>query len=187
MSKNPIASLRAFTREERRIVRTASIPMVSEPREFSRVRTTPHAQAQVLAGALRTAPRDQRPFRLLTEKIAPFKRVRGKIKEPTLFLPSIDLQLPFDSVQSIKEIQSTGFALVAYASLHFRPDDELRYKVGRNGKATAGELSAPLQPGLTACESVLLDFFPIFPVAENAWRKVQSASPNALNRIARRR
>ena len=148
---------------------------------------TAHAQAQVRASAHRTPPRDPRPFRLLTEKIAPFKRVRGKIKEPTLFLPSIDLQLPFDPVQSIKEIQSAGFAPVAYASLHFRPDDELRYKVGRNGKATAGELSAPFQPGLTACKSVLLDFFPIFPVAENAWRKVQSALPNGLNRIARRR
>ena len=145
------------------------MPTVSEPREFSRGATA-HAQAQVRASAHRTPLRDPRPFRLLTEKIAPFKRVRGKIKEPTFFLPSIDLQFPVDPVKAIKEIQSAGFALVDYASLHFWPDDELRYEVARNGKATAGKLSDALKPGPTACGSVLLDFFPIFPVAENAWR-----------------
>jgi predicted methyltransferase len=37
----------------------------------------------------------------------------------------------FDPVKAIKEIQSAGFELVDYSSLHFRPDDELRYEVGR--------------------------------------------------------
>ncbi len=37
----------------------------------------------------------------------------------------------FDPVKAIKEIQSAGFVLVDYSSLHFRPDDELRYEVGR--------------------------------------------------------
>jgi len=37
----------------------------------------------------------------------------------------------FDSVKAIKEIQSAGFELVDYSSLHARPDDELRYEVGR--------------------------------------------------------
>ena len=34
-------------------------------------------------------------------------------------------------MKAIKEIQSAGFVLVDYASLHFRADDELRYEVGR--------------------------------------------------------
>lgn len=36
-----------------------------------------------------------------------------------------------DPVLVIKEIQAAGFELVDYATLHFRPDDELRYEVGR--------------------------------------------------------
>ena len=36
-----------------------------------------------------------------------------------------------DPVLAIKEIQSAGFKLVDYSDLHFRPDDELRYEVGR--------------------------------------------------------
>ena len=36
-----------------------------------------------------------------------------------------------DPVKAIKEIQSAGFELVDYSDLHFRPDDELRYEVGR--------------------------------------------------------
>ena len=36
-----------------------------------------------------------------------------------------------DPVKAIMEIQSAGFELVDYATLHFRPDDELRYEVGR--------------------------------------------------------
>ncbi len=37
-----------------------------------------------------------------------------------------------DPVMAIKEIQAAGFQLVDYATLHFRPDDELRYEVGRH-------------------------------------------------------
>jgi predicted methyltransferase len=37
----------------------------------------------------------------------------------------------FDPVKAIKEIQSAGFELLDFASLHFRADDELRYEVGR--------------------------------------------------------
>ena len=36
-----------------------------------------------------------------------------------------------DPVLAIMEIQAAGFELVYYATLHFRPDDELRYEVGR--------------------------------------------------------
>jgi len=36
-----------------------------------------------------------------------------------------------DPVLAIKEIQAAGFELVDYATLHYRPDDELRYEVGR--------------------------------------------------------
>ena len=36
-----------------------------------------------------------------------------------------------DPVQMIKEIQAVGFELVDYSDLHYRPDDELRYEVGR--------------------------------------------------------
>lgn len=36
-----------------------------------------------------------------------------------------------DPVLAIMEIQAAGFELVDYATLHFRPDDELRYEVGR--------------------------------------------------------
>ncbi|MGB1685267.1 MAG: class I SAM-dependent methyltransferase, partial [Pseudomonadales bacterium] len=36
-----------------------------------------------------------------------------------------------DPVQMIKEIESAGFRLVDYSTLHYRPDDELRYEVGR--------------------------------------------------------
>ena len=37
----------------------------------------------------------------------------------------------FDPVKAIKEIQAAGFELVDYSDLHYRPDDELRYEVGR--------------------------------------------------------
>jgi len=36
-----------------------------------------------------------------------------------------------DPVQMIKEIQTAGFEFVDYSDLHYRPDDELRYEVGR--------------------------------------------------------
>ncbi|MCH8334323.1 MAG: class I SAM-dependent methyltransferase [Proteobacteria bacterium] len=36
-----------------------------------------------------------------------------------------------DVVQIIKEIQDAGFKFVDYSDLHYRPDDELRYEVGR--------------------------------------------------------
>lgn len=41
-----------------------------------------------------------------------------------------------DPVLAIKEIQAAGFVLVNFSNLHFRPDDELRYEVGR--KTVAG-------------------------------------------------
>ncbi len=36
-----------------------------------------------------------------------------------------------DPVMAIKEIQAAGFEFVDYATMHARPDDELRYEVGR--------------------------------------------------------
>jgi len=36
-----------------------------------------------------------------------------------------------DPVQMIKEIEAAGFEFVDYSPLHYRPDDELRYEVGR--------------------------------------------------------
>ena len=36
-----------------------------------------------------------------------------------------------DPVLVIKEIQSAGFELVDFSELHYRPDDELRFEVGR--------------------------------------------------------
>ena len=36
-----------------------------------------------------------------------------------------------DPVRMILEIQSVGFELVDFSDLHYRPDDELRYEVGR--------------------------------------------------------
>ena len=36
-----------------------------------------------------------------------------------------------DPVQVIKEITAAGFEFVDYSSLHYKPDDELRYEVGR--------------------------------------------------------
>ncbi len=36
-----------------------------------------------------------------------------------------------DVVQIIKEVQEAGFILEDYSDLHYRPDDELRYEVGR--------------------------------------------------------
>ena len=36
-----------------------------------------------------------------------------------------------DVVQIIKEVQASGFELVDYSGLHYRPDDELRFEVGR--------------------------------------------------------
>jgi len=36
-----------------------------------------------------------------------------------------------DPVLVIKEVQDAGFEFVDYSTLHYRPDDELRYEVGR--------------------------------------------------------
>ena len=36
-----------------------------------------------------------------------------------------------DPVLAIKEIEAAGFEFVDYSNLHYRPDDELRYEVGR--------------------------------------------------------
>lgn len=36
-----------------------------------------------------------------------------------------------DPVRTIKEVQAAGFEFVDYSDLHYRPDDELRYEVGR--------------------------------------------------------
>lgn len=36
-----------------------------------------------------------------------------------------------DPVQIIKEIEAAGFEFVDYSTLHYTPDDELRYEVGR--------------------------------------------------------
>lgn len=36
-----------------------------------------------------------------------------------------------DPVLAIKEIQAAGFELADFSDLHYRPDDELRYEVGR--------------------------------------------------------
>lgn len=36
-----------------------------------------------------------------------------------------------DPVLAIKEIQDAGFILIDYSTMHYRPDDELRYEVGR--------------------------------------------------------
>jgi predicted methyltransferase len=36
-----------------------------------------------------------------------------------------------DPVTMIKEIEAAGFAFVDYSTLHYTPDDELRYEVGR--------------------------------------------------------
>jgi predicted methyltransferase len=41
-----------------------------------------------------------------------------------------------DPVDIIKEVQAVGFEFVDYSALHYRPDDELRYEVGR--KAVTG-------------------------------------------------
>ncbi|MDJ0653486.1 MAG: hypothetical protein QNJ40_04975 [Xanthomonadales bacterium] len=36
-----------------------------------------------------------------------------------------------DPVLAIKEVQDAGFVLVDFSTLHYRPDDELRFEVGR--------------------------------------------------------
>jgi predicted methyltransferase len=36
-----------------------------------------------------------------------------------------------DPVQIIKEVLAAGFEMVDYSDVHYRPDDELRYEVGR--------------------------------------------------------
>ncbi|MBL6688920.1 MAG: class I SAM-dependent methyltransferase [Pseudomonadales bacterium] len=36
-----------------------------------------------------------------------------------------------DPVQVIKEVEAAGFRFVDYSDLHYKPDDELRYEVGR--------------------------------------------------------
>ena len=40
-----------------------------------------------------------------------------------------------DPVLAIKEIEAAGFEFVDYSALHYRPDDELRYEVGRRSVA----------------------------------------------------
>ncbi|MFT4714468.1 MAG: putative methyltransferase [Candidatus Azotimanducaceae bacterium] len=37
-----------------------------------------------------------------------------------------------DPVQVIKEVEESGFEFVDYSPLHYRPDDELKYEVGRS-------------------------------------------------------
>ena len=44
---------------------------------------------------------------------------------------SMETRRRADVVEIIKEVQAAGFELVDYSDLHFRPDDELRYEVGR--------------------------------------------------------
>lgn len=36
-----------------------------------------------------------------------------------------------DPVEVIKEVQAAGFVFVDYSNVHYKPDDELRYEVGR--------------------------------------------------------
>ena len=36
-----------------------------------------------------------------------------------------------DPIQVIKEVEAAGFRFLDYSDLHYRPDDELRYEVGR--------------------------------------------------------
>lgn len=36
-----------------------------------------------------------------------------------------------DPIDIIKEVQAAGFMFIDYSTLHYRPDDELRYEVGR--------------------------------------------------------
>ena len=36
-----------------------------------------------------------------------------------------------DPVEMIHEIEAAGFEFVDWSDLHYRPDDELRYEVGR--------------------------------------------------------
>ena len=36
-----------------------------------------------------------------------------------------------DPVQVIKEVEAAGFRFVDYTDLHYKPDDELLYEVGR--------------------------------------------------------
>lgn len=36
-----------------------------------------------------------------------------------------------DPIQVIKEVEAAGFRFVDYSDLHYKPDDELRYEVGR--------------------------------------------------------
>jgi len=44
---------------------------------------------------------------------------------------SMEARRRADVVEIIKEVQASGFELVDYSDLHFRPDDELRFEVGR--------------------------------------------------------
>ena len=44
---------------------------------------------------------------------------------------SFEVWRRMDPVQIIKEVQSVGFQFVDYSDLHYHPDDELRYEVGR--------------------------------------------------------
>jgi predicted methyltransferase len=37
-----------------------------------------------------------------------------------------------DVVEIMKEVLAAGFEFVDYSDLHYRPDDELRYEVGRH-------------------------------------------------------
>jgi len=49
-----------------------------------------------------------------------------------------------DPVLLIKEIQAAGFELVNFSDLHYRPDDELRYEVGRKTVTGNSDRSALL-------------------------------------------
>lgn len=42
-----------------------------------------------------------------------------------------ELRRRIDPVLVIKEVEAAGFEFVDYSDLHYRPDDELRYEVGR--------------------------------------------------------
>lgn len=46
--------------------------------------------------------------------------------------PNDENRRRFDPVLAIKEIQAAGFEFVDYSTLHHKPDDELRYEVGRH-------------------------------------------------------
>jgi len=46
--------------------------------------------------------------------------------------PNTENRRRVDVVEIIKEVQAAGFVLDDFSDLHYRPDDELRYEVGRH-------------------------------------------------------